>query len=174
MADFRQTIPKIVEWLDRHPDGVDVTDLAAGLGLTYSHVAGAVIEACAQGLARWVHAPFGKAHNRRVYYSPRHCPAVWGEASLRTVKAKAKMGWKDVAKARMAYKSTEAPRAAGFATKGQPIITTGPAFVDRRYTPERVEPFFSAMTPGSYIRTGSSIERAYAKREQGGGTHAAG
>lgn len=46
-----------------------------------------------------------------------------------------------------------------------PIVTEAPKFVDMRFTPERVEPFFSAMTPGSYIRTGSAIERAYAERE---------
>lgn len=43
------------------------------------------------------------------------------------------------------------------------------AFTDSRFTPERVEPFFSAMAPGSYIRTGSAIERAYAERESGAG-----
>lgn len=33
------------------------------------------------------------------------------------------------------------------------------------FTPERVEPFFSAMTPGSYLRTGSAIESAYVSSE---------
>lgn len=40
-------------------------------------------------------------------------------------------------------------------------VTVCPTFTDNRFTPTRVEPFFSAMTPGSYLRTGSAIERAY-------------
>jgi hypothetical protein len=42
-----------------------------------------------------------------------------------------------------------------------PKITRAEPFVDRRYVPDRVEPFFSALRPGSYLRTGSAIERAY-------------
>ena len=40
-----------------------------------------------------------------------------------------------------------------------PVI--GPSCRDTRYTPQHVEPFFSAMSPGQYISTGSAIERAY-------------
>ena len=46
----------------------------------------------------------------------------------------------------------------------EPVRITAPPLVDRRFTPERVEPFFSAMEPGSYLRTGSAVERAYMER----------
>lgn len=58
------------------------------------------------------------------------------------------------------------PRAAGFDCS-VPIIPAGlkvtvcPSGRDSRFTPDRVEPFFSALTPGNYLRTGSAIERAY-------------
>jgi len=32
---------------------------------------------------------------------------------------------------------------------------------DNRFSPTQVQPYFSAMTPGSYMQTGSAIERAY-------------
>jgi hypothetical protein len=51
-----------------------------------------------------------------------------------------------------------------------PKITRAAPFVDRRFVPDRVEPFFSAMRPGNYLRTGSAIERAYS----GGAANAAG
>lgn len=163
MADFNRTIPKIVEWLDRHPDGCDATDVASALGLTYSHITGAMIVACEQGLVRWVHAPFGRANNRRVYFTPRHCPAVWGEDSRKPAQKKPAMNWKERAKARIEAKATQAQCAAGFASVGREVVVKAPPLVDRRFTPDRVEPFFSAMKPGSYIRTGSAIERAYAE-----------
>lgn len=43
----------------------------------------------------------------------------------------------------------------------EPMRTVAQPFVDRRFVPDRVEPFFSAMRPGNYLRTGSAIERAY-------------
>jgi len=47
---------------------------------------------------------------------------------------------------------------------GAKVVVADP-FVDRRFVPDRVEPFFSAMAPGSYLRTGSAVERAYAERD---------
>ena len=48
--------------------------------------------------------------------------------------------------------------------RGNVKVTICQAGADTRFVPERVEPFFSAMTPGSYISTGSAIERAYSER----------
>jgi len=61
----------------------------------------------------------------------------------------------------------------GFAIDAQTILskdcryTACPSGQDFRHTPRPSEAtaFFSAMTPGSYLRTGSAIERAYAERE---------
>lgn len=39
-----------------------------------------------------------------------------------------------------------------------------PAPVDMRYHVEKPEPFFSAMRPGSYIKTGSALARAYGEQ----------
>ncbi len=39
--------------------------------------------------------------------------------------------------------------------------TVCPSGKDQRFTVHKAEPFFSAMTPGRYLRTGSAIERAY-------------
>lgn len=45
--------------------------------------------------------------------------------------------------------------------------TACPSGRDFRHSlrPGEVQPFFSSMAPGSYLRTGSAIERAYAERE---------
>lgn len=40
-------------------------------------------------------------------------------------------------------------------------VTVCPSGTDNRFKPDRVEPFFSALAPGNYLRTGSAIERAY-------------
>lgn len=39
-----------------------------------------------------------------------------------------------------------------------------PAPVDMRYHVEKPEPFFSAMRPGSYLKTGSALARAYGEQ----------
>jgi len=44
---------------------------------------------------------------------------------------------------------------------GEPVRTICPSGADHRFTVHNPEPFFSAMQPGSYMRTGSAIERAY-------------
>lgn len=40
-------------------------------------------------------------------------------------------------------------------------VTICPSGTDHRFTVKHPTPFFSHMTPGSYMRTGSAIERAY-------------
>lgn len=40
-------------------------------------------------------------------------------------------------------------------------ITVCPSSTDNRFKPDRVEPVFSALALGNYLRTGSAIERAY-------------
>lgn len=44
-------------------------------------------------------------------------------------------------------------------------VTVCPSGTDNRFKPDRVEPFFSALAPGNYLRTGSAIERAYGDKE---------
>ncbi len=44
-------------------------------------------------------------------------------------------------------------------------VTVCPSSTDTRFKPARVEPFFSALAPGNYLRTGSAIERAYGDKE---------
>ena len=44
-------------------------------------------------------------------------------------------------------------------------VTVCPSGTDTRFKPSRVEPFFSALAPGNYLRTGSAIERAYGDKE---------
>lgn len=49
----------------------------------------------------------------------------------------------------------------GAVPAGEPKLTRAEPFVDRRWISDQVTPFFSAMRPGSYLKTGSAIERAY-------------
>jgi len=151
MAVFEPTIKRCVEWLSRHPDGCDTTEVTSGLQLTYPHVSGALCLAAERGLLRWVHAPYGNAHNRRVYFHPDHAPKVHGEASRKVsggVKGKgvkAMSGWKAKAKARLDGAATEAQQHAGFSNRERagPKVTVGPSTADTRFTVTTPEPFFS-------------------------------
>ncbi len=68
----------------------------------------------------------------------------------------------------LAQKVEKAPKQAELAAP-RPIIipanvkrTICPSGTDQRFTVQHPTRFFSAMTPGSYLSTGSAIERAYA------------
>lgn len=114
----------------------------------------------------------------RRYYAPgiqaRQWPKIEKPKRVR-VRSKAD-GAKKIRKPRHIPKPLPHQKMTGLAAKSHkaikppsgPVIIppglvpeVGPAFRDTRFIPDRVEPFFSAMTPGSYIRTGSAIERAY-------------
>lgn len=127
---------------------------------------------------------FSAGPRRALRYYPTAEQAQAADAALRAEaerKAKAK---RDAAHRRanlklriarqergVAPKQTRPGR--GFAIDAQTILskdcryTACPSGQDFRHTPRpgEVQPFFSSMAPGSYLRTGSAIERAYAERE---------
>ena len=69
-----------------------------------------------------------------------------------------------LATAKRAPKPAPVAPAAPIVPKGVKV-TVCPSGRDDRFTPSRVEPFFSALAPGNYLRTGSAIERAYGDKE---------
>jgi hypothetical protein len=122
----------------------------------------------------------------RRYYAPGIKPRQWPKVEKpKRVRVRSKAdGAKKIRKPRHIPKPLPHQKMTGLAAKSHkaikppsgPVIippglvpVVGPAFRDTRFIPDRVEPFFSSMTPGSYIRTGSAIERAYAQRESGAG-----
>lgn len=122
----------------------------------------------------------------RRYYSPGIQARQWPKIEKpKRVRVRSKTdGAKKVRKPRHIPKPLPHQKMTGLAAKNHkaikppsgPVIIppglvpeVGPAFRDTRFIPDRVDPFFSAMTHGSYIRTGSAIERAYAQRESGAG-----
>lgn len=148
MANFEATIKRCVEHLTATATGHDSAAMSAALKLTYAHVSGALCLAAERNLIKWVHAPVGQAHNRRVYYSIEAAPKRNGELSRK------KLG-KRVA--------TEAQQHAGYTNRERtpPKVTYCPQTMDNRYTVKTPEAFFGAMKLGEYLKTDSAIERAY-------------
>lgn len=170
MADFETTIPRAIAYLDCHPDGCDTAEMAQALQVSYTHAGGTMCTAVERGLIRWVHAPFGKAHNRRVYFAIKHCPERWGEASRKPPQGRPGKGvsasirqWSAKGGRLAKTTVTKAQERAGFASHDRvaPPTVYGPSTTDTRYTVDKPEPFFSAMRPGNYLQSGSAIERAY-------------
>lgn len=144
MATFEATIDKAVAWLQWQPLGAATDDVAGALGLSYTHVGGALGLAVERRLIGWVHAPEGKAHNRRLYFALKHLPKVHGLDSMRSAPARPGVG---VARSIAAWPKRQ---------RGEPVkeavTTVCPAGKDHRFTvqPEEVESRFRAMGPGRY------------------------
>lgn len=64
-----------------------------------------------------------------------------------------------------AKKPAPAPVAREVIVPADVKITVLPGFTGDRFKPAEVPRFFSAMAPGSYLRTGSAVEAAYARDE---------
>lgn len=93
--------------------------------------------------------------------TPKKKPATVAKTALpvdRATEAQRHAGWGS---------GTGQATKGGAAPRGEPIFTAKTKFtvcashVDTRFCAGRVSPFFGAMTPGSYLKTGSAIERAY-------------
>ena len=147
MATFEATIIKAVEWLQRQPDGADTHCVAIGLGLTYSHTGGALGLAVDRGLIGWVHAPEGKAHNRRVYYAHKWLPEVNGEASRKPPKG-------EPGKAVSAYRPRK-PREVDW-EPGKPNVVVAETPVDMRFRSAEPESIFSGLPFGVYPHEATS------------------
>lgn len=139
----------ILDLLKMSPSGKSGRQVAAALDRSTDQMLTRLAELQHQGKVTVGYVDVNR-RRQKVWFHPDHAasaaelsPAEWGARKATTV-ARAL-----------------APKSARTASTGGPVVTKAPPFVDRRFTPERVEPFFSAMTPGSYIRTGSAIERAY-------------
>ncbi len=97
-----------------------------------------------------------EGNSQRRYWLAKHLPPL----PVAPIKSPRKTAAASAKGAKPAPMSSSAEPIYTKATK----VTVCPTFTDNRFTPTRVEPFFSApaMTPGVYpLRTGSAIERAY-------------
>lgn len=140
----------ILKVLDAAPNGKSGVQIALALDKSKSQTMTRLSELQAQGKVLGIVVPQAKGKPLKRWFALKFreqamAAGIPGSARATTV-AKAM-----------------APKTA-LREDGAKIIVAEP-FVDRRFVPDRVEPFFSAMTPGSYIRTGSAIERAYESRE---------
>jgi len=144
---------RILELLADKPAGMHSRQIALTIDISEQRANNACYEMGKFGMVIGVHdgCSAGKATRQKRWCLPQH-EATTREAS-KSIPAKATV-WKKTGVGRLVHGAATAPITGA-------KVTICPSFVDRRYTPDHIEPFFSAMTPGSYLHTGSAIERAY-------------
>lgn len=142
----------ILEYLSKHPGGRSAREVAAAINRARDGVSTRLAELQDTGRVIGILVHHNKGRDYKLWF------AVEFEAQARLA------GDPGFVRARTVAKAL-APKPTRRHDGGGPVFIEAPKFVDMRFTPERVEPFFSAMTPGSYLRTGSAIERAYAERD---------
>lgn len=145
--------------LDRSPSGRTTTSLAREVCSPTKRVAGRLAEMQRAGRLIGVVPKVESGRQIKLWFALQHAeqaaaagPVGWAAAATK----------RQTAKRATTIAQAMAPKP--MKPAADPVRITAPPFVDRRFTPERVEPFFSAMTPGSYLRTGSAVERAYMER----------
>jgi len=164
------TKDRILQLAATHPCGLHSDIIAITVDASAPLVRNRCTELGRAGMLAYVNDPSKESRRRVRWCLPRDietCKAAVqasGGNGLRGKNVPAKPenrpagagigGWK----AKGSTKRADAPAA-------EPAKLFVPSCLDTRYTVHQVTPFFSAMTPGSYIRTGSAIERAYGGRE---------
>lgn len=158
---------RILQLLEEHPDGIHARDVASLLGLEYVRAASCCSDLKSMGLIGSLPDPLGRSSaggsNRQRWFLPEHEPRV--RKLVAQIQKQAAVEAKPKGRAQH---TTEWSRAGlgridvqlRAAKTPAPTVTIAPT-PPSRYEATSVEPFFSAMRPGSYLRTGSAIERAY-------------
>lgn len=139
----------LLQMLDGNRAGMTIDEIAAGFGYRRETVSELCPEMARDGLIVSRQGCTGKHHNQKTWFRPECAPAdelPW-KSTMVTIKPRAAVRWKPDTEVRMSPKF-----------KG---VQTCPGFSPVTYRPEVAEPFFSAMRPGSYLSTGTAIERAY-------------
>lgn len=133
-----------------YPVGVHCATLAARFECRDKPVTEALRKLKSRGMAVSLPDPVGKSNNRPRWCLPQHLETMRTDIERSKVPTKKAAA---LAPARMVGDAIVTPR-----TK----ITTGQNFLARpRHYVEKPEPFFSAMSPGSYPPHDSAIARAY-------------
>lgn len=144
----------ILKLLEDSPSGKSARQVALAIGKCRDQMLTRLAELAQQGKVVSVTVP-STGRSAQVWFHKIH--------EAEAVKA-GPLGWGGMkAKRARTVAQALAPKTT-LRDDGAKIIVAEP-FVDRRFVPDRVEPFFSAMAPGSYLRTGSAVERAYAERD---------
>ena len=144
----------ILKLLEDSPSGKSARQVALAIGKCRDQMLTRLAELAQQGKVVSVTVP-STGRSAQVWFHKIH--------EAEAVKA-GPLGWGGLkAKRARTVAQALAPKTT-LREDGAKIIVAEP-FIDRRFVSERVEPFFSAMTPGSYLRTGSAVERAYVERE---------
>ena len=139
----------LLKLLDGNRSGMTVEAISQAMAIRYNTVTELCSEMARDGLIVGRMGGTGKRHNQKTWFRPECAPPEelpW-KSTMVTIKPRAAVKWKPDAEVRMSPKF-----------KG---VQTCPGFSPVTYRPEVAEPFFSAMRPGSYLSTGTAIERAY-------------
>ena len=144
--------------LDQFPGGKYARDIAVILDVTPGRAAKMMTALSEAGAVESVREGSQRAAIRARYFLPQH-----REAAMEAHHASKGVTWGFGRTAPTGVKRRPEPKKA-ITAPAEPVHTDCPRFVDSRFAVARPEPFFSAMRPGNYLRTGSAIERAYGGR----------
>ena len=153
--------------LAANPEGIGSASCAKALGIDIKAASKKLQRMASVGDVDTVHEPDGGSACRRLrYFLPEHVEAAM--AAHREYMA-ARRNPPKAARERRPVVRRPAPVVERVPVAPPPLAP--PPYVGEVVPPRRpfvvteVPRFFSAMTPGSYLRTGSAIERAYAEME---------
>jgi hypothetical protein len=132
----------VFAWLDQRPEGGCCEDIAPLLKISILHASDCFRRLGMAGRVVWVPEPKGKANLRRRYFTMRHKPAVVGAA--------AKVKREAAAPLRINFKGAKLDGQQQETRPEGVKVTRCPHFEDRRFRPDNVTPFFSALKPGQY------------------------
>lgn len=134
---------RLYAWLEANPAGLAADEAVPLFNTNLSKAAAALGNLRDQKRIVSRPAPYGKAKRRLRYFHPTHAPQAESVVHMK----RSRMSFAD------GMNVVESRKFTGVA------ITPFPP--DKRFHVERVEPFFGAMAPGSYLQNDSAIARAY-------------